>query len=246
MNAPNKGLHPLAWVAIGCGGLIVIGVIVMVAGGLFVAKKVSDVAQDFEANPAQAMAETVVRLNPDLDLVESNAETGKITIRDKKSGETMTFDFEDITEGKFSMESSDGETMTFDATSAKDGEGGGVKITTNEGELNIGGGDDSKLPDWLIHYPGASEPQSNLHMATPEGVTGMCTFTSTDPVDDVVKFYEDKLKAEGYEVQTMRIDSADSKQGVVTGESASPKRTQAVNVMREGDKTQIGITYNGK
>ena len=52
--AKKKGLPPLAWVGIGCGALVVIALIVFAVGSWLVAKKVRDVAGEFEANPAMA------------------------------------------------------------------------------------------------------------------------------------------------------------------------------------------------
>ena len=43
----KKGLSPWAWVAIGCGGLLVVCAIIVSVSGFFVAKKVGDFAEDF-------------------------------------------------------------------------------------------------------------------------------------------------------------------------------------------------------
>ena len=70
-------MKPIAWIGIGCGVIILIGVIVVLGAGIFVFDKASDFAEDFSENPAAFAAETIVRLNPELELVESDRESGK-------------------------------------------------------------------------------------------------------------------------------------------------------------------------
>lgn len=241
----NKGLHPLAWVAIGCGALILIGVVAITAGGLFVAKKVGDVAKDFEDNPVRVAAETVVRLNPDLDLVESDPEAGTMTVRNNKTGEESTLNFEDIAEGRFSYTDSEGEEVSIDASGAAQGEA--VTITSEEGEVRFGGGSDEDLPDWLLLYPGASTPQSAYHASSGTEHNGLASSETDDEVEEVVEYYEETFEDEGYTVQTVRMNAGGTTQAIVTAERQDPKRTQVVNVLREeAGKTKIGYQYSGE
>src|SRR5690348_4180042 len=50
---PKKGMGPLAWIGIGCGVIIVIGIIVMAAGAYLVKTRVVDPMRD---NPSLAAA----------------------------------------------------------------------------------------------------------------------------------------------------------------------------------------------
>lgn len=244
-TAAKKGLHPLAWVAIGCGALLVIGLVVVVAGGLFVAKKVGDVAEDFEKNPTKAAAELVVKLNPELDLVESDEAAGTMTVRNNKTGEQATLNFDDIAEGRFSFQNDDGETVSFDASAMQEGEG--LEITSSDGsKVSFGGGSNSELPDWVHLYPAASKPQAAYTSSTAEGETGMFSSTSDDDVETVAAHYEEKLKEQGYEVQNNRISSGDALNVILTAEKKDPKRSVEVNVLRQDGKSQITTQYNGK
>jgi len=47
-----------------------------------------------------ATAELMVKANPDLDLVESDAEAGTLTIRNRRTGEEVTMSAKDIQEGR--------------------------------------------------------------------------------------------------------------------------------------------------
>ncbi|MGH9381695.1 MAG: hypothetical protein ACRD2Z_13930, partial [Thermoanaerobaculia bacterium] len=163
----KKKLGPLAWILIGCLGLVVLAGAVMLAGGFFVAKKVKEVAKDYQENPARAAAELVVRANPDLELVEADDEAQTLTIRNKKTGEVFTADWSDIQQGKFRIES-DGKEVTVDATRATRGEGGVITVTDESGDatVTIGGGDTSSVPAWFPAYPGASKAGSTYTSKT--------------------------------------------------------------------------------
>ena len=97
MTEPKKGLSPLAWIGIGCGGLLLIGILVVSVGGYFAAKTVSDFVGD---NPAADAAEAIVRINPELELVESDREAGTITIREKSTGKEVTVNYSQLERGE--------------------------------------------------------------------------------------------------------------------------------------------------
>jgi uncharacterized protein YneF (UPF0154 family) len=69
---PKKGLPVWAWIGIGCGALLIMVLVVVMVGGFFVARKVQDVAADFEENPAMATAKMIVKLNPELEEVSTD------------------------------------------------------------------------------------------------------------------------------------------------------------------------------
>ena len=89
---PKKKTSIWVWLLGGCLLLLLLVGGACVVGGYFVAQKVKGVAGDFEDNPAKAAAELVVKLNPDLEMVESDDEDGSITVRNSSTGEESTFD----------------------------------------------------------------------------------------------------------------------------------------------------------
>jgi hypothetical protein len=185
----KKGLSPIAWIAIGCGGLIVVGAIALFAAGLFVTKKVADVVEEAQDNPAKAMAEMVIKMNPELEFIESDDET--VTFRDEK-GEEVTLNFADIQDGKFSIETSEGETgsITFSPEGIT-GTGTGADGEETDFAL-LGGADPSTVPD-EVKYPGADNFAAAMTQTSDEQASGMITFTTDDSIDEVIEWHTESL-----------------------------------------------------
>lgn len=256
-SAPaKKGLSPLAWIAIGCGGLVVVGFIVFIALGAFVFKKGKDMVEEatgtssfeelakkLEENPAKTAAELAIRVNPELDLVSTDDDAGTITFRNTETGEEATLSFEDIAEGRFTMTTDEGE-FSIDASEE---EGGGVTFSGPEGETRFGAATDlSDVPDWVPLYPGASETQSAFHTTSGEGTTGALTSKTTDDAKQVVAHYKELFEDEGYKVQTESVTTTpDGALGII---SAQRGDGSSLNVMAtQGDaETTVAINYNGK
>jgi len=237
--AAKKGLGPLAWVAIGCGALIVVGFIIFAAAGLFVAKK----AGEFAENPTKAAAELVVRMNPDLELVESDEDKGQITVRQKSTGEVATFDYSEIEEGRFRFKTDEGE-MTVDASAEQDG--GTVTIKTDEGVAQYSAsGEAGDVPDWVPLYPGATKTVGGGSASTPDMAGGTVQFETGDEPRKVLDYYEEKLKEEGYQVFLQTMSSGEEgPQGNVIGEDRASKRTIHVMVTKEQGVTGLVIVYS--
>lgn len=240
--APKKGMGPLAWIGIGCGALILIGVVVAMVIG-FMAKRQLD---KFEENPAMAAATLAVRLNPDLELVSSDPEKNTLTVKNKKTGEVVTWNAEDIKDGKISVTTEEGTTTVDMNAEGKDG--GTMTVTNEKGEVATlsGGGDVPKnLPDWVPVYPGGTATGS-YDATTNDERSAAFGVTTTDSVDDVIAFYEEKLKGEGLDVQKSTFESNGQKGGTVTGTSSDQKRNVSILVGTSDQGTQATVTFSEK
>src|SRR5436305_3852591 len=150
---PKKGMSPLAWIGIGCAVVIVLGIMAFGVLGFF-AKRALDKVKD---NPGMAAAELAVRANPDLELVSSDPKTNTLTVKNKKSGETVTFSGEDAKNGRFTVKTDKG-TASFDASGSKDG-GGTLKVNDEKGQTTTfqsGAAAVKNLPSWVPTYPGGT------------------------------------------------------------------------------------------
>lgn len=97
----KKGLPVIAWVGIGCGGLVVLGVIVLVILGVVFGRLFGDVAAEMEKNPAKATVMIMAKMDSDIEIVSSDDVAKTVTVKQKSTGETVTLSMEDIENGKF-------------------------------------------------------------------------------------------------------------------------------------------------
>lgn len=96
----NSSSNAVKVIAIGCGGLLLLG---LIAGGIFTwyaAKK----AKEFAENPAYGSLKLAVMANPDLESVSSDAAAGTITVLDKRTGKTTTLTVNSMQDGKLTIE----------------------------------------------------------------------------------------------------------------------------------------------
>jgi hypothetical protein len=248
MNVPTqapppakKGMSPLAMVGIGCAVVIVLCVVAMGVVGFFVKKKVDQ----FKENPTMTAAEMVVRANPDLELVSSDPKTSTLTVKDKKTGEVVTFSAEDAKNGKFSVKTNKG-TATIDASSGK---GAVIKTTDEKGQEQVstfGATGAHNFPSWVPVYPGATV-QGTFDTTGPQGRSAAFGVSTKDGVDKVADWYESQLKAAGLKVEknTMASNGVTSG-GAVTAKSDDDKRTVAVIISSSDGQTQAAVTFEDK
>lgn len=235
----KKGLSPLAWVGIGCGGLLVIALIVFVIGGMFVAKKARDVVGDFESNPAMAAAEMVVRVNPELELVESDREAGTLTVRNTRTGEVITLDLEDVENGNFGF-NVDGEESTVSFGEQ------GIEVTSEEdgktSTMKIGGSAGSDVPDWVPVYPG-TVPASTFVSSSGGRTQGAFALNTDDQPEAVLDWYADEMSDLGIaDPDRSSFQAGDTRGGSVSGSSGSELKLNVSAMAREGG-TVITVTF---
>ena len=240
----KKGMGVWGWLAIGCGVLLLLVLGTCFAVGMFAKHKFGAMADDFQKNPAKAAAEMAIKFNPDVEEVSST--DSEMTVRDKKTGDTVTLDFEDIKNGKFSFKNKDGE-ATVNAAAAASGDGGTLTVTGADGQkATFGAGKGAgNAPSWLPIYPGA-EGSGNYKTTTAEGDACAVTVSTADSVEKVMAFYEEKLKDAGFKVEKITLAGAAGNGGTVTGTTADEKRSVGVVLSSSDGKTQAMVTFNDK
>ena len=211
----QQGMPVWGWIAIGCGGILVLGAVVFTVLGWLAVNKAKDMASDFEDNPSKAAAELVVRMNPDLEMVESDDDAGTITVREKSSGKVVTFDYKDIQEGRFSFE-------------------------TEEGRVEIG--QSGELPDWVPVHPATSSQEAAFQTTGPTGEAGHVALTVDADADAVVSFYKEALESAGYEVSVSSFSGGGESASIVSGQKGSG--TVVATVSEAEGHTQVALQYN--
>lgn len=151
----------LAWLGIGCGGLMLIAIVAAVL--LF--KAGAEKFKEFAANPEKAGAEMMVSMNPDLEKVSQDDEKGMMTIRTKE-GKEMTLSYKDISEGK-------------------------LVITDPEGnKMVVGSTDLSRIPAWVPKAPDLSDGISTFHSDSSGKVAGQFTGKSGQSGEELKAYFE--------------------------------------------------------
>ena len=238
----SKGLPVWAWVGIGCGALMILILVVVMVGGFFVARKVKDVAADFEENPALATARMIVKLNPEFEEVSTDEEAGTMTVRNTETGEEITVNFEDIEEGKFSFTTDKGE-ITVDASEMQ--ESGTINVTDDEGGVVFSTGAVSDdVVAWVPIFPGC-EPTNGHSMRTEEEQSGGFDLETSASVEEALEFYRAALTDEGYEVSVNTFTQEESEGGMVNGTHREKGRNVvAIFSSDAGAPTKIVISYS--
>jgi hypothetical protein len=185
----KKGLPPLAWAGIGCGGLVLLAVI---AGGMMVgtcAKKGIQFASELAANPGREAAEKVVMEHPGIERVSEDPKAGTMEIRLKESGETVTLGYAELGQGRIPFKDASGDLLP-DVP-----------------------GDLAKIPAWVPRYPGTKDERLVFHEEVPQRVAGMVTSQTTDSSETVSRFFEDeaaKLSLDASGSSSMNINGNSS------------------------------------
>lgn len=236
----KKGLGVWAWVAIGCGVVILIGGIIVVAGTVFVAKKAKSYADEMEKNPGLTAARTIVKFNPELEEVGNDPEEGTITVRNTKTGEVVTVDFDQIKEGKLSFSSGD-KKVAIDAT------GEGVNITSNEDgkeavSLSTGNRVTEEIPPWVPVFDDA-QPADRSLLRHSDGLTGGFKLAVTAAPTEVIEFYRAQLKDAGFSVTVNTYSGDDGNGGVVNGKLESPSRTVVAIIGADDNGSTVAVSY---
>jgi hypothetical protein len=239
MSEQKKGLSPLAWIGIGCGGLLLIGAVVLSVGGYFAVKTASDFVGD---NPAAAAAEALVRLNPELELVDSDRETGTITVRHTPTGEVATVNYSQLEQGGLTFGNGQGEEVRIQSNVS--GDGGPISITGSNGtSMSIGGsGAAVEVPDWIGVYPG---PKTDVggYAATADGKrSGIYSFGTND-AGAALSYYEGRLEALGLEANRSSFSGGGNTVETVQGRSNDYQLSAAATTTADG--ARLTVTYSG-
>ncbi len=201
----KKGLSPLAWLGIGCGGVAVLALIALVVGGMFVTSKVKEGLANANGNPERFAAEMIVKLNPEMEMVETNDGEGTMTIKMTKTGEVHSLSYADVAEGKFSMQST---TANGKTTTIKH-DGKTIKIEDGDGKTTVitaakKGDYWANLPAGLkdFAYPNVSEVVSPLATVEDDKAIKISfMFITKDSQAKVLEFYQEKLKAGNFTIE---------------------------------------------
>jgi hypothetical protein len=239
----------LKWILIGCGSFIIIGIIVVFLGGWFVWNKAKQAGLDPELlqnKPALAVAKMIVAANPDVELVSVDEDKGMMTVKDKKTGEVVSVNLDEVKNGKIVFKKDGEGDVTIEAKG--DESKGSLEVKSAEGSAKFaaGAGSVDKVPDWLPIYPDV-QLVGSYSAQNKEGQSGGFHFATKDSPSKIVSFYEEGLKRAGMTVNTNMLQTNGKVSGgMATGEDTARKRIVSVSAIPNEEGTQVTVVYEQK
>jgi hypothetical protein len=215
---------------------LIIGIIAVVLLVGMCSRKASEMVRELEENPVKSMAEMAVWANPDVEMVSSDEEAGTITIRDKKTGTETTLNYEEASDGKFTVES-DGSVTTFD------GQAGTLTTEGPDGTTTLNQGGLEKMPKWFVVPDSVKDWKSASHSEQGERVSGVLNGTSAEDQGPLMLKFEESLKDAGFALVNKTENNVFS---MVSYEDKPNKRTVGVLMTTNDGIRQVQVTYKAK
>lgn len=213
----KKGMSAIAWVGIGCGGLLVVAVI----AGILIFTAFKKKYDEFIANPEKAAAEMVISMNPDLELVSQDESTGEMTVL-TKDGKEMTLSYGDIAQGKITLTDGDG------------------NVTT------LGSADLSRVPQWVPLPPDLSNSMSSFHTETGKKIAGQVSGRTGLDAISLEKFIQSEFsKSSGGPVSSSSRSSVNVGDTTVitVGYKLGERSIKAVITEKAGTEALLNLNY---
>jgi hypothetical protein len=211
---PKKGMPIWGWLLIGLFAFVFLAVFAVSVAGYFFFKKAEQVAR----NPLSAIVQIAAAANPDLDVLDVNEATGKVTIRDKKTGKTVTIDGDAIKDGK-------------------------ITIDTEDGHAVLGAGANVKTPGWVF-VPADLKVVGGMSANSNDGAGGTVVFTSTQSIDSLKSYFEDQYKSGGFEQSVSSTSTTNGEQVIqLVFTHENRKRTVTIGAAKTPDGSGGSITF---
>jgi hypothetical protein len=174
-----------------------------------------------------------------VQIVSKDEDSGKITVHNKKTGETVTINTNDYTADNIGKA-----LQKFTQSAQAAAHKANAALPPNSGQSATLNGRAKKLPDYLPSYPGATTVSSEVQNLGGI-ITGNYVGSTGEKPDEVLAFYEQKLTAAGYTIAGKTSDSTDHGQtAVLSAITQGPQRNVTLSVESAGaGHTQIAINF---
>jgi hypothetical protein len=105
--------------------------------------------------------------------------------------------------------------------------------------------DSRSPPSWVPMYPELLKPAFGTRTQNNGVIKGMATCETADPLQEVKEFYENRLKADGYEITTDKSKAGIFEHAQIAGKKEDGKQTLRVAIHQMKTKTIAVLTYEG-
>lgn len=90
-NLPKQGLGPLAWIGIGCGSIVALGIIAVLVLSVIFGPKLKEMGEEAKTNPTRFTANTMVKASMgQMEFVAEDEAGKRYTVRTKADGKLTT------------------------------------------------------------------------------------------------------------------------------------------------------------
>jgi len=222
VDAGQKPMPAIAKVGIGCGILTIVGVIVIALLVGLCTRKAGELIKDFSENPERAAAEMLVKMNPELDLVNTDEEQGTITFRDKSSNKETTVSWSELSDGKLTISDSEGNQTTFGA--------GGME----------------SVPAWVPRLPATTQVASSFQTVDNGKIAGSYLAGTTMSTAAIEAFLAERAEAMEMESVLDSRQASGAQEMRMIGYKGSDRGFSAT-IIRDGNgDAQVNFIYEEK
>ena len=214
---------PIVWVLVAILGVAFLGALAVGGLSMFVVHKAREagISSDlWQRNPAAATARALALANRDIEIVSEDDGSGTVTVRDRSTGKTSTWNLDQARRGRIRI-------------TAEDGDGKNATV-------NIGGDGTHKLPSWVPSYPGVEGHDFAITGSGSDGAGGTFSFSTSDSPAEVLSFYQDQIKTLRMQTQ---VNAATPQGGMITATDDTRDRTLNIVVGHGSGKTSVNVTY---
>ncbi|MFN0127671.1 MAG: hypothetical protein ACKV19_13400 [Verrucomicrobiales bacterium] len=209
----------LLYLGIGCGLLVLLAIIAVVASVMWGVRTATRVASEIQGNPDKFAAEMIVKSDPDIEWLSSDDTKGEITFRDKRTGQILTVSFsaavDDILKAKTGV-------PTTTVTSGEPGQWTGA-------------------PDWFPVMPGLTVGAAVKGDSSDAAETIHLTAVSRAPIPEIVTFYSDELDKLGFTISRQSQSVGSGQTELLEASEVSGTRHVTLNVSRPQPDSQTVI-----
>jgi len=214
----KKGLHPMAWVGMGCGGLLVVAILAIAVLVGWGKRKIKEVQESLVIGVEQNATETLIDMHPELEMLSEDPATGEVTVLVNATGELLTFSPEELTQGRVSIKGADGTSTT------------------------LGLGELADVPGWVPRHPGAVDEKALFHRESGSSVKGLVSYDSTESADDLENFYDGELSAFST-VGSSTFTIGEVEQKTLTYEEGKKQLEVILVRAAAGEPFEVTVTY---
>lgn len=210
-----------AKVGIGCGIALLLAAIIAGIAVWQGVKWAKAEFGDFLEHPEAAIAQTVIKNHPDLELLESDLDAGTFTLKYKEDGKTYTTKLSDLQDGKI------------------------VLIDEDGNETVLGNVDPSKIPAWVPQPDSASDLVLIYFKENGEKSSGQYMASVSGTPEEIIAELEKKFPQEdGASNSSSKSNFEANGSGQWSAELKNGGRKVTVLVVKDQGQVQVTVNWN--